>query len=54
VPVAALAHPVHGPELLGGGRVLAAPAVGLVGGNPLAGLAVRRQAAAAAPVELTG
>jgi hypothetical protein len=48
-----LANPVHRPQLLGHGRILAAPAPGQASGGPLAGLAVRRQPATAA-VELTG
>ena len=51
--VAALAGPVNRPQLLGRSRVLAAPLAGRSGGGPLAGLAVGRQPAAAAPVELT-
>jgi hypothetical protein len=50
--VAALAGPVDRPQLLSRGRVLAAPLTGQVGGGPLAGLAVGRQPAAAAAVEL--
>jgi hypothetical protein len=49
-----LANPVHGPQLLGHGRILAVPAAGQPGGGPLAGLAVGRQPASAPAVELTG
>ena len=51
--VAALAGPVDRPQLLGRGCVLAAPLSGRSGGGPLAGPAVGREPAAAAPVELS-
>ena len=52
--MAPLANPVHRPQLLGRGRILAAPLGGQAGGGPLAGPAVGRQPATAPAVELTG
>jgi hypothetical protein len=52
--VAALTRPVDRAQLLGRGRVVAAPVAGQAGRGLLAGPAIGRQPAAAAAVELSG